>query len=337
MGVSDSSVSFKKFNNYTPGNQHYISFDSSKILSNTNFSKNLKEVLSANTAKKNTPKLNIINSSNCFNVTYKNNKNYNSINNQKKKLSYLKNTITSKTVDKKLTNNNINKSNILTDTNSKNNITQKNSSYLRENSKKNVKSKEKSVNNNIKSINIHNNIIKDVIPFYYKPKRILTQKASKASKDHKNNKSNYINNIDTLKNKKDNINKNMIKTKSKENFNSKNLGNNNLNNMTGIDIHRSFNNISRISSSDKFNIMNNSSIKKKSSFKIEHITDIHNYYNDNKNMPIYLIDDILNYINKKKNEKKNSNENDFNKIIRHNEDNNKSKIYLDLLKLKERK
>ena len=337
MGVSDSSVSFKKFNNYTPGNQHYISFDSSKILSNTNFSKNLKEVLSANTDKKNTPKLNIINSSNCFNVTYNNNKNYNSINNQKKKLSYLKNTITSKTVDKKLTNNNINKSNILTDINSKNNVTQKNSSYLRENSKKNVKSKEKSVNNNIKSINIHNNIIKDVIPFYYKPKRILTQKASKASKDHKNNKSNYINNIDTLKNKKDNINKNMIKTKSKENFNSKNLGNNNLNNMTGIDIHRSFNNISRISSSDKFNIMNNSSIKKKSSFKIEHITDIHNYYNENKNMPIYLIDDILNYINKKKNEKKNSNENDFNKIIRHNEDNNKSKIYLDLLKLKERK
>ena len=29
--------------------------------------------------------------------------------------------------------------------------------------------------------------------------------------------------------------------------------------------------------------------------------------------------------------------NDFNKIIRYNKDNNKSKIYLDLLKLKERK
>ena len=102
-----------------------------------------------------------------------------------------------------------------------------------------------------------------------------------------------------------------------------------------MDIHRSFNNISRISSSDKFNI-NNSSMKKKSNYKIEHLTDIHNYYTENKNKPLYLIDDIIN--NNKKNEKHFSNENDFNKIIRHNKDNsNKIKIYMELLKLKERK
>ena len=336
MGVSDASVPFKKLNNYTPSNQHYISFDSLKIISNTKISKNLKEVLSANTDKKNTSKINIINTNNGFNLPYNINKNNNLVHYQGKKLSYLKNTNVSKTVDKKLTNNNINKNNIFTETNNKNNRSNKNNaSYIKENSKKCVKMKEKCMNNNIKNINIHNNSSKDIIPFYYKPKRILTQKASKKSKDNKNYKNNYISNMDTSKKRKYkiNINNKMIKTKSKDNFNPKNIGINNINNMPGIDMHRSFNNISRLSPKDKFNINNNSSIKNKINYKIKNIADIHNYYNENKNRPIYLIDDV----NNKKKERQYSNENDFNKIIRHNKENSKSKIYLDLLKLKERK
>ena len=327
MGVVDASIPLKKANNFTPGNQHYISFDSSKILSNDNFSKNLKDVISTNTDKKNNPKINIINSSNCFNT--KNNTNNNLINNDKKKLPYLKSANTSKTVDKKITNNNINTTNIYSNNNFKNNSTnQKKNAYLREDSKKYIKSKEKNLNNNI---NIHNNSSKDVIPFYYKPKRILTQKASKTS-GHSNSKSNN-NNKDLLKNKKE---VNMNKTKSKENFNTKNISNNNINN-TGLDIHRSFNNISRVSSSDKFNIINNSYVKKKLNYKIGHMIDIHNYYNENKIKPLYLIDDI-NLLNNKKNDKKYSNENDYNNIIRHNKDNsNKLKMYMDLMKLKERK
>jgi hypothetical protein len=141
--------------------------------------------------------------------------------------------------------------------------------------------------------------------------------------------------MDTSKKRKYkiNINNKMIKTKSKDNFNPKNIGINNINNMPGIDMHRSFNNISRLSPKDKFNINNNSSIKNKINYKIKNIADIHNYYNENKNRPIYLIDDV----NNKKKERQYSNENDFNKIIRHNKENSKSKIYLDLLKLKERK
>ncbi len=110
MGVVDASIPLKKANNFIPGNQHYISFDSSKILSNDNFSKNLKDVISTNTDKKNNPKINIINSSNCFNT--KNNTNNNLINNDKRKLPYLKSANTSKTVDKKITNNIINTTNI---------------------------------------------------------------------------------------------------------------------------------------------------------------------------------------------------------------------------------
>ena len=339
MGVSDASVPLKKTSNFTPANQHYISFDSSKILSNQKLSKNLKEILSANKDKKNTSKLQIINSNNCFNEANNTTKNNNLINYQNKKVSFLKSTNVSKTVDKKLTNSNINKS-IFNDSNNNSNTNtnanssnKKNFSYLKENSKKYLKLKEKNVNNNIKNININNNSNKDVIPFYYKPKRILTQKASKATKDHNNkNNSNYFNNIIDKEN-------NMIKTKSKDNFTSKHIFNsNNLNNMTGIDIHRSFNNISRISSNDKFNLVNNSSIKKKINYQNENITDIHNYFNENKNKPLYLIDDITNHLICKKNEKHFSNENDFNQVIRHNKDNsNKLKICIELLKLKERK
>ena len=166
MGVSDASTIYKKQNNFTPSNQHYTSFDSSKILENSNLSKNLKEVLSANIDKKITPKLNIINSTNCFNLSNNNTKNNNTIHYQKQKLSYLKNANISKTVDKKLTNNNIIKNNIFTDSNNitnnknKNNSSRKNKnniSTLRENSKKGCKSKEKSKNNNIKNKNKQNN------------------------------------------------------------------------------------------------------------------------------------------------------------------------------------
>ena len=127
MGISDASTIYKKPNNFTPSNQHYTSFDSSKILANSNLSKNLKEILSANIEKKNSPKLNMINSTNCFNLSNNNTKN-NTIHYQKKKLSYLKNANISKTVDKKLTNNNIINNNIFTDSNNITNNKNKNNS-----------------------------------------------------------------------------------------------------------------------------------------------------------------------------------------------------------------
>ena len=116
--------------------------------------------------KKITPKLDITNSTNCFNLSNNNIKNNNTIHYQKQKLSYLKNANISKTVDKELTNNNIIKNNIFTDSNNitnnknKNNSSSKNKnniSTLRENSKKGCKSKEKSKNNNIKNKNKQNN------------------------------------------------------------------------------------------------------------------------------------------------------------------------------------
>ena len=335
MGVSDASISYKKLNNITPGNPHYISFDSSKIIWNEYYSKNLKEVISSNTERKNNQNLNIVNSKVTNNNPNIKNNNNNLLKAQKKKLSYLKSTNISKTVDKKLSNN-INKSNIYNDTNNDNNnsTNKKNFSYLRENSKNYLKLNDKNIkninNNNyhINKINTQNNNSKEVIPFYYKPKKI-----SKTSKENTNNhKSNFYNN-DLSKNKKNNI---LFKTKSKENLNSK-IINNNMNTMTGIDIHRSFNNISRISPSDKLNIINNN-MNKKINYKIDHIVDIHNYLNNIKNKPIYLIDDINNNLVNKNNEKKYSNENDFNNIIRYNKDNsNNLKIYIELLKLKERK
>ena len=325
MGVSDASVSYKKANNFTQVNQHYITYDSSKILFSENFSKNSKDVLLTNTDKKYNSKLNLINSNNFLNDTkIINQKNINNNNNnligfQKNKISYLKYNNPSKTMDKKLINNNINRSNIYRDSNNQifSSTNKNNNSDLKENFKKNYKSKEK--------INIHNNNSKDVIPFYYKPKRILTQKASKTCKENKDN--------DITKNKKENK---MFKTKSKENFNSNIL--NKKYNTPGIDIHLSYNNISRISSSDKFNIINNSYIKKKFNYKIEHLTDLHNYYNDSKNKPLYILDDTISYFINKKNEKIFSNESDYNNIIRHNkEESNKLKIGIELLKLKERK
>ena len=190
-----------------------------------------------------------------------------------------------------MTNNN--NSNTSNSNNKNNSLNKKNISYLRDKSKKYLKTSEKKNNNinNINSVNIHNNSSKEVIPFYYKPKRILTQKNNNRNKGHINNKSNG---------EKDLRNNNMSKNKSKETMNSKNISCNKNNENKGIDMHRSFNKISRISSSDKFNLVNNSYVKKKISYKIEHMTDVHNHYNEWKNKPLYLIDDISSHYSKKK-------------------------------------
>ena len=333
MGVTEASITAKKSNNLTPSNQNYISFDSTKILYNGNISKNLKEVISINTDKKISHKISIINpinfsKSNGTNKTSaKNNNNYNLY--QKKKSSILKSKNNSKTVDRKMTNNN--NSNTSNSNNKNNSLNKKNISYLRDKSKKYLKTSEKKNNNinNINSVNIHNNSSKEVIPFYYKPKRILTQKNNNRNKGHINNKSNG---------EKDLRNNNMSKNKSKETMNSKNISCNKNNENKGIDMHRSFNKISRISSSDKFNLVNNSYVKKKISYKIEHMTDVHNHYNEWKNKPLYLIDDISSHYSKKKNDTNYSNENGFNNAIRNDKNNfNKLKICLGVLKLKERK
>ena len=145
MGVTEASITAKKSNNLTPSNQNYISFDSTKILYNGNISKNLKEVISINTDKKISHKISIINpinfsKSNGTNKnSSKNNNNYNLY--QKKKSSILKSKNNSKTVDRKMTNNN--NSNTSNSNNKNNSLNKKNISYLRDKSKKYLKTSEK--------------------------------------------------------------------------------------------------------------------------------------------------------------------------------------------------
>ena len=90
MGVSDASISYKKLNNITPGNPHYISFDSSKIIWNGYYSKNLKEVISSNTERKNNQNLNIVNSKVTNNNPNIKNNNNNLLKAQKKKIIIFK-------------------------------------------------------------------------------------------------------------------------------------------------------------------------------------------------------------------------------------------------------
>ena len=341
MGVCDSSINMPKLNTQTPSPNHYDSFESSVLISNNNnLKKNLKEITSSNIDKKNLSKLIITNSNNS--ISNQSNSKKNLINNKMSKISYFKGINTSKTVDKKKLNNNLNFT--------PNNLSNVNKSQIYASSQKNSKDKKKlyevrndskkmlgssyKINNiNITNISIHNKSCKDVKPFYYKPKNIL--------KTESNNKTHRYNTNNIYKNKKLNKRSNILDlTKSKDKLLSNKGSNKNITNLTRTEIHRSFNNISRISSNDKLNMFNkNFYINKKINFKLEHIIDVHDeYYNDNKNKPLYILDDITNYEHNQKENLNYSSETDYNNIIRKNKDiGNLNKIYLELLKLKKRR
>ena len=344
MGIYDSSIQLTRPNAITQTPNNNDSFDSSKLLPNFNrLSKNLKEISSAIIDKKNTKKYNITN----LNIDYSKKHNYSKNTQYKKsvtkeqmnKISFTKGINTSKTVDKKKINNNSeitlnnskkeNVSNINHNSN-KNSQDKKNISLNKEKSKKILKSSQKIKNININNINIHNQSDKNIKPFYYKPTSIFNKNPNNNNKIH-NKKI-----IDT----KSNLNKSrrlkhLDLTKSKDKILTENGSIKHLNNLTRTDVHRSYNNISRISSKDK---INNSYIKKKINYKLEHVIDVHNYYNDFKYMPIYIIDDSVNTYKNKKNEINYSTGNEYNDIIRNSKEiNNLNKIYIELLKLKERK
>ena len=333
MGVCDSSINMPKLNTKTPSPNHYDSFESSVLISNkNNLTKNLKDLISLNTDKKNLNKLNITNSNNS--VSNQSNSKKNLINNKMNKISSFKGINTSKTVDKKQLNNNlnftpsnnfanVNKSEIFT-TSQNNSRDKKKMHACRNNSKKILGTKNEINNINITNISIHNKSCKDVKPFYYKPKSLL--------KTESDNKTHRYNTNNLYKRKKLNQRLNPLDlTKSKDKLLSNKGSNKNVTNLTRTEIHRSFNNISRISSSDKLNMFNkNFYINKKINFKLEHIIDVHDeYYNDNIQKPLYILDDITNY---EKNQKENlnySSEIDYNNIIRNYKDlGNISKIYL---------
>ena len=340
MGVCDSSINLDKPNTITPSPNHYESLEYSKITSNkNNLSNNFKEILATNLIKKDTRKLNIINPNVNGMSKNLNSKNIYS-NEQKNKLSFIEGINTTKTVDKKhgndklnTTNNNstnFNKSEIGTN-NYKHSLDKKKFSYVRNDSKKLFKMKEKNIN--INNINLHNNSCKDVKPFYYHPKSIFSSKSNKRA---------YINNTNNnhLNGK---INKKRIKnfnfTKSKDKLLSKKNSNKNINNLTRTEIHKSFNNISRISSTDTLNIINNFYISNKINYTFSQIVDLHNFYNSTNKKVLYMIDDDKsNYSQIKKDIKNYSTEIDYNNILRNNKDmNDINKIYAELLKLKERK
>ena len=348
MGVSDSSLPVAKQNTITPSPNHHNSFESSKILSTHNcLSKNLKEALSSSIEKKNTPKLKSANSNENYSTKQSKKTKNNFINYQINKLQLIKGINISKTLDKKQINNtlsktnnvtNFNTSNIYINNSNKNSIGKKKYSYAREDSEKILKT-EKVKNININNINIHNKNIKDVKPFYYKPKTILTKESIKQNKSYRNNKikifsSNEINKNGTGKDSEIN--------KIKDKLRSNNVSIKNINNLTRTEIHTSFNKATRISSYDKLNLVNiissNSYKNKKINYKLEHAVDVHNYYNNSKNKPLYILDDIIDSSEKNMNSKKYSTEKDFDDILRNNKlIENKNKIYAELLKLEERK
>ena len=347
MGIYDSIIHTNKQTAITPSPNHYDrgSFESSIILpKNNNLSKNLKEMLSASIVKKNTSKLNMPNTN--TNISYLAKQSYsknNKLKNEKNiKISFINEINTLKTFDKKISNNknqdtnnnkNTNTSNVYT-TSYKNSFDKKKISCNRDESKKFYKSNEKIKSININNINIHNKSNKDVKPFYYKPKNIL----NKVFKNL-NHRNNTTSNYSKTKLRKNKGLKNLALANSIDKMLTKNGSIKNLNNMAGSDIHRSYNNISRISSKDKLNILNNNfGISNKINYKLEQVIDVHDYYNDSKNKPLYIIDDISELYQNKKDNMGYSTENDYNEIIRNNKDpTNINKIYLELLRLKERK
>ena len=347
MGIYDSSIKLTRSNTITQTPNNNDSFDSSKLLPNINqLSKNLKEISSAIVDKKNTKKFNISNLNKDYPKKHNYSKNAKSKKNfnkeQMNKISFIKGINSSKTTEKKKVNNNSettlnnskkeNVSNIRTNS-KQNSRDKKNISLNKEKSKKILKTTEKIKNININNINIHNQSDKNIKPFYYKPMSIFNKNSNNNNKIHNKRI------IDT----KSNINKNrklkhLDLTKSKDKILTENGSIKHFNNLTRTDVHRSYNNISRISSKDKINLANNSYIKQKVNYKLEHVIDVHNYYNDFKHMPIYIIDDTINSNKNKKEAINYSTGKEYNNIIRTNKEiNNLSKIYIELLKLKKRK
>ena len=347
MGVCDSSIKQEKPNTITPSPNHYDSFELSKIIPNSYnnniYSKNLKEVLSENMDKSNYKKLNIVNS-NRNNARKNSQSKTNFQNNKINKFSQNWEINISKTVDKKQINknidnknqNDINKTEINITENSQKSYLDKRKHLFRNESKKIIKSNEKVKSIVINNINIHNKSIKDVQPFYFNPKSIFSKESN--NRTHRNNTSNMHAKQKIYKNKRL---KNLEMANSKDKILTKNNSNKNINILTRTEIHRTFNNILSTSSTDKLNIINNFVTNKKINYKLDYIIDVHNIDNKDNNYinnTLYLIDDISNNYKNKKENIYYSTEKDYNDIIRNDKDNiDINKIYIELLKLKERK
>ena len=345
MGACESSIKLENSNNLTSTSNCFDSYESLKIIlnknnNNFNLTKSLKEIAKSN--QKNSQKIFITNQGNNNLVDRLNSKD-GLIDKKINKVSFFKCINTSKTVDKKqininfnVTPNNINKSESLINS-LRDSVKTEKISFLKDNSKKIIKTNEniKNINININNINIHNKNGKELKPFYYKPKAFCSSESN--NNNHRIDTNNNFR-VNKKLNKKRKL-QNLALAKSKDKSLSKNESIKNISKLTRTEVHRSFNNISRISSKDKLNILNSHfRFNKKSNFKLEHIINVHDYYNDQKNKPLYIIDDINNYAQNKKENINYSTENDFNNIIRNNKDiGDINKIYIELLKLKERK
>ena len=340
MGIYDSSIHLTRPSTIAQTPNNNDSFDSSKLPSNEkHLSKNLNS--SVNIDKKNTKKLNMANLNidflrkHNYSKNAKSKKNFNK--EQMNKISFNKGINTSKTVDKKQIYNNLettlnNSKNENLENSNKNSLDKKKMSINKKDSKKILKTTEKIKNININNININNQSNKYIKPFYYKPTSIFKNETNI------NRKINHKSNMDTkIKINKSRRLNHLDLTNSKEKILTKNGSIKKIDNLTRTDIHRSYNNISRISSKDKINLANDSYSNKKVTYKLEHIIDVHNYYNDLKYKPIYIIDDTNNSNKNKKDVINYSTEKEYNEIIRNKEINNLNKIYIELLKLKERK
>ena len=348
MGAYDSSIKMENLNNTSSAPISCDSYENNKIIlnsnnNNINLTKSFKEIISAN--KNNLQKIEITNKDKDINnLVDKSNSKNNLIGNKINKVTFFKCINTSKTVDKKQINinlnatpnnqNNINKSGLFTNS-LRDSLKAKKISFLKDNPKKARINNETIKNININNINIQNKSGKDMKPFYYKPKAFCSTESN--NKNHRNEIYNNIQINKKLNKKK--ILKNLALTKSKDKSLSKNESFKDISKLTRTEVHRSFNDIFRISSKDKLNILNNHfRLNKKLNFKLEHVLDVHDYYKEQKNRPLYIIDDINDYEQNKNENINYSTENDFNNIIRNNKNiGDINKIYIELLKLKERK
>ena len=188
MGACESSIKLENSNNLTSTSNCFDSYESLKIIlnknnNNFNLTKSLKEIAKSN--QKNSQKIFITNQGNNNLVDRLNSKD-GLIDKKINKVSFFKCINTSKTVDKKqininfnVTPNNINKSESLINS-LRDSVKTEKISFLKDNSKKIIKTNEniKNINININNINIHNNNGKELKPFYYKPKAFCSSESN---------------------------------------------------------------------------------------------------------------------------------------------------------------
>ena len=196
MGAYDSSIKMENLNNTSSAPISCDSYENNKIIlnsnnNNINLTKSFKEIISAN--KNNLQKIEITNKDKDINnLVDKSNSKNNLIGNKINKVTFFKCINTSKTVDKKQINinlnatpnnqNNINKSGLFTNS-LRDSLKTKKVSFLKDNPKKARINNETIKNININNINIQNKSGKDMKPFYYKPKAFCSTESN--NKNHR--------------------------------------------------------------------------------------------------------------------------------------------------------